>query len=272
MAEDFTNEVEAAIEEEDVDVAIQVTLDALVGIKKQTFDDYEALELLLSTFWNDMVDVGDEVQDSVEETLNGESGGTVGFYLGENPLDNNQLIKALFKVALETQDVNLLCIVANNPNCPAEYLREISLSEDGWEENSPRQTVARNANCPTDLLAELSLSIESCERFAVATNPSCPPEILERLARDFGLSTSFYYDEHFPEYKGVVAYAVSANPSTPLDILERMVQGELDATAVPVIEDDDFRNRIYELDDPDSLEILKSQIIEQARRTLASIG
>jgi len=270
MLEDFANAVEAAIEEEDVDVAIRLTLDAMEGIEQQVFDDYEALESLLSTFWNDMVDVDDEVQDSVENTLNGDSGGTVGLYLGENPLDNDQLIKALFKVALETQDVNLLCIVANNPSCPALYLREIAKSEDGWEENSPRQTVARNANCPTDLLAELSLSIESCERFAVATNPRCPSEILERLAQDLGVSTSLYYDENFPEYKGVVAYAVAGNSNTPRATLEKMALGDLPDLGLPLSTDTDYRNRLYGIDEPGSDEILKAAIAEQASKTVST--
>lgn len=271
MSSELSDSVKAVWDLEDLSPVLDICARALEDVKSGNFTDYVGLEKLLEKLWSEelleYLDSNDETRDLIEEVLNDTSGETVGYYLGDNPINDPDFLKCVFNAAIKSGDVNLLCIVANNPNCPGEYLREIAKSEDGWEENSPKETVARNPNCPSDLLATFAHSVKSRERFAVAQNPSCPVELFEQLSHDFGVTTTKYYSDDFPEEMGVVLFAVASNPSTPVEILNKLAAGDLGEFSANSQDEDDSENPMYWM----TLDDLKNAVMKRAEQTLDEI-
>ncbi len=221
---DFKANVVEALAIPDDSKAFKLVTYALELIQQKQFSDYDSLALLLENLWEGE---SGELIERIEQTLNGVSGGVTGVGLGENPLDDSKFLAVLFKIVLKHPwDEGLLCVVANNPYCPPDYLREIAKSEGGWEENSPKETVARNTGCPEDLLRELSECPAPQVRFEVAGNSSCPADILEKLSHDVGFASSIDYGDHGTLEESLVLFAVLSNPNCPVEILERISTGD----------------------------------------------
>ena len=256
---DFKTNVDEAIAMPDPDKAFELVEYALELIQQKQFSDYDSLALLLESFWDD---IGDDLSETIEQTLNGVSGGTTGFFLGENPLDDSKFLTVLFRIAIETQELGLLCIVANNPYCPSDYLREIAKNQDWWEENSPAETVARNASCPEDLLRELSDYWFPNVRFEVAGNSSCPADVLEKLSHDIGL-INYGYGGDFEE--SLVLFSVLSNPNCPIKILERISMGDFGDLRV----DEGYLGGIDYIGGDEGLEEIKVVFRAQATKALA---
>jgi hypothetical protein len=230
---DFKTKVVEAIAMPESSKAFELVTYALEQIQQKQFSEYDSLGLLLENLWEveNLMDfwegITGDLTELIEQTLNGVSGGVTGFGLGENPLDDSKFLEVLFKIVLKHPgDDGLLCIVANNPYCPPDYLREIAKSEGGWEENSPQETVARNTGCPEDLLRELSECPAPQVRFEVAGNSSCPADILEKLSHDVGFASSIDYGDHGTLEESLVLFAVLGNPNCPIEILERISLGD----------------------------------------------
>lgn len=222
---DFKANVVEAIAKPDDSKAFELFTYALELIQKKQFSEYDSLALLIEKLWED--DIDGELIEPIEKTLNGVSGGVTGVGLGENPLHDSKFLAVLFKIVLKHhEDDSLLCIVANNPFCPPDYLREIAKSEGGWEENSPKETVARNTGCPEDLLRELSDYWFPSVRYEVAGNSSCPADILEKLSHDIAFAPSIDYGDHGALEESLVLFAVLGNPNCPTEILERISVGD----------------------------------------------
>jgi hypothetical protein len=223
---DFKTSAVEALAIPDDSKAFELVTYGLELIQQMQFSDYDSLSLLLENLWEGE---SGELIELIEQTLNGVSvpGGTTGKFLGENPLDDSKFLAVLFKIVLKDPwDDGLLCVVANNPYCPTEYLREIAKSEGGWEENSPKETVARNKGCPEDLLRELSECPAPQVRFEVAGNSSCPADVLEKLSHDVGFASSIDYGDHGTLEESLVLFAVLNNPNCPIEILERISTGD----------------------------------------------
>ena len=229
---DFKTNVVEAIAMPESSKAFELITYALEQIQQKQFSEYDSLGLLLENLWEveKLMDfwegITGDLTELIEQTLNGVSGGVTGVGLGENPLDDSKFLAVLFKIVLKhPEDDSLLCIVANNPFCPPDYLREIAKSEGGWEENSPKETVARNTGCPEDLLRELSDYWFPSVRYEVAGNSSCPAEILEKLSHDIAFAPSIDYGDHGALEESLVLFAVLGNPNCPIEILERISIG-----------------------------------------------
>ncbi len=221
---DFKANVVEALAIPDDSKAFELVTYALEQIQQKQFSDYDSLALLLEKLWEGE---SGELIELIEQTLNGVSGGVTGVGLGENPLDDSKFLVVLFKIVLRHPwDEGLLCVVANNPYCPADYLREIAKSEGGWEENSPKETVARNTGCPEDLLREFSDYWFPSVRYEVAGNASCPADILEKLSHDIAFAPSIDYGDHGSLEESLVLFAVLGNPNCPTEILERISMGD----------------------------------------------
>jgi hypothetical protein len=260
---DFKANVDEALAIPDDSRAFELVTYALDLIRKKHFSDYDSISLLLENLWE--AESG-ELIELIEQTLNGVSGGVTGVGLGENPLDDSKFLAVLFNIALKHPwDDGLLCVVANNPYCPADYLREIAKSEGGWEENSPKETVARNKGCPEDLLRELSGCRDPSVRFEVAGNSSCPADILEKLSHDVGFASSIDYGDHGTLEESLVLFAVLGNPNCPIVILERISMGDFGDLRI----DEEWCGSDY-LGDDEGLAETKVVFRAQATRVLAS--
>lgn len=269
---DFKANVDEAIAMPDpmpVSKAFELVEYALELIQQKQFSDYDSLARLLDNLWEVesirglWEGITGDLTDMIEQTLNGVSGGTTGKFLGENPLDDSNFLAVLFKIVLKNpRNEGLLCIVANNPYCPPDYLREIAKSEDGWEENSPKETVARNTGCPEDLLRELSNHWFPSVRFEVAGNSSCPADILEKLSHDIVFAPSIDYGDHGALEESLVLFAVLGNPNCPIEILERISMGDFGDLR------DDEEPIVDYLDD-EVLEKIKLVFRAQATKALA---
>jgi hypothetical protein len=116
---------------------------------------------------------------------------------------------------INSDDPDVLYRVATHPECPPEYLTELSMH---WSPIA-RMGVAENENTPGDVLWALSHDTDSNVLWEVASNTSTPPKAFENL-----IEARSSDDPNRKLYN--IVFRAIRNPSCPIDLVIRVYKSK----------------------------------------------
>lgn len=163
------------------------------------------------------------------------------FYYAENPNTPAELLRELAQDPAHQLDIPVLKAVVANKNMPQDALS--ALIESPYQE--VRYSIARHPNVSLDALTTLSQDENPLVRMSVAVNPKTPVSILNILAHDqsdivysavaskgsIPLDTLLIFAQ---DQRGFMRHFVAKNPITPTAILNDLAQDTSELTRAAV--------------------------------------
>jgi hypothetical protein len=151
---------------------------------------------------------------------------------------------------INSDDQDVLYRVATHPECPPEYLTELSMS---WS-SIVRAGVAENENTPGDVLWALSFDNDSNVLLEVASNTNAPAKAFENLINpklSDDPNQRLYNDLNRRLYK-IVLQAIK-NPSCPIDLVVQVYKSKEYSNIQQIFDYAELRTMKY-YEDADDLE------------------
>jgi hypothetical protein len=169
--------------------------------------------------------------------------------LAKNPATPSHILQSLALQSLDTNNSNMLRLVAEHPNTPRDTLMLLAQKEAErvarhpntpvellrqWMRNERllRPYIAENPNAPTDLLSQLKQLADhynSPINAALAQNPRSPDRLLEQLIEHHGCTiaqrsnlSNQLFRKLFNSSRDEYRQQLAANPHTPIQYLQQL--------------------------------------------------